>query len=73
MLESRNALVTGGATGMGRAIAERLAADGASVAIADRDADRGRATADECGVTFLEHDVRLEESWTGVVAGSGIM
>jgi NAD(P)-dependent dehydrogenase (short-subunit alcohol dehydrogenase family) len=67
MLDSRNALVTGGAAGMGRAIAERLVADGAAVVIADRDSEAGRATAEALGVLFLEHDVRLEESWTDVV------
>ena len=35
MAESRVAIVTGGATGIGGAIARRLAADGARVLIAD--------------------------------------
>ena len=35
------AIVTGGASGIGRAIAERLAGDGASVVLADIDADAG--------------------------------
>lgn len=40
------AIVTGGASGMGRAQALRLAAEGAAVAILDVDAEGGRATAD---------------------------
>jgi 2-hydroxycyclohexanecarboxyl-CoA dehydrogenase len=39
------AIVTGGASGIGLAIAERLAADGCAVAIFDRDADAGAAAA----------------------------
>lgn len=43
----RLALVTGGARGVGRAIAERLARDGVSLLIADIQFDAARKTADE--------------------------
>jgi 3-oxoacyl-[acyl-carrier protein] reductase len=46
-LEGRRAVVTGGAQGIGRAIAERLLRSGASVAIWDRDAEESaRAVAE---------------------------
>ena len=38
MLDGRSAIVTGGATGLGRAFAERLAAEGADVTLCDIDA-----------------------------------
>ena len=44
-LEGRVAVVTGGASGLGKAIAQRLAADGARLIISDIQADLGRATA----------------------------
>jgi 2-dehydro-3-deoxy-L-rhamnonate dehydrogenase (NAD+) len=44
-LKGRHAVVTGGATGLGLAIAERLAASGASVAIWDVDESATRAAA----------------------------
>jgi NAD(P)-dependent dehydrogenase (short-subunit alcohol dehydrogenase family) len=47
VLAGRSALVTGGASGIGRIIALRLAAAGAEVAITSRDTDRLAATLDE--------------------------
>jgi 3-oxoacyl-[acyl-carrier protein] reductase len=63
-LNGRNAVVTGGAQGIGRAIVERFLDSGASVAIWDRDGalagktaaelgGRGNATAMACDVTRL--------------------
>jgi 3-oxoacyl-[acyl-carrier protein] reductase len=48
-LSGRFAVVTGGAQGIGRAIAARLLASGARVAIWDRDVALARATASELG------------------------
>jgi NAD(P)-dependent dehydrogenase (short-subunit alcohol dehydrogenase family) len=48
-LAGRVALVTGGGSGIGRATAQRLAAEGACVVVADRDADSAQAVANEIG------------------------
>ncbi len=48
-LATRIALVTGGGSGIGRATAQRLAAEGACVAVADRDSDAAAATVAELG------------------------
>ena len=46
-LEDRAALVTGAASGIGRATCERIAAEGARVACVDRDGDAAEALAKE--------------------------
>lgn len=48
-LKGRMAVVTGGAQGIGRAVAARLVASGARVALWDRDADLAARTAEELG------------------------
>ena len=50
-------MVTGGAAGIGGAVAARLAAEGADLLIADRDADAGRATAARLGAEFAQVDL----------------
>ncbi|WAC54080.1 bifunctional aldolase/short-chain dehydrogenase [Gordonia sp. SL306] len=50
-LATRIALVTGAASGIGKAIARRLAAEGACVVIADLDVEKAQAAADEIGST----------------------
>jgi NAD(P)-dependent dehydrogenase (short-subunit alcohol dehydrogenase family) len=51
------ALVTGGGSGLGRATAERLAAQGAKVAILDLDGDAARAAAAKIGCIAIQCDV----------------
>ena len=56
-LSGRRALITGGASGIGRACAERLAADGAHVLVVDRDADAADAVAAQVGGTAVAVDL----------------
>lgn len=62
----RTAVVTGGASGIGRAVAQRLVAEGAHVAIVDRDGAGAEAAAHELGnagatTIAIEADISLPE------------
>ena len=56
-LQGRRAMVTGGASGIGRACAVRLAAAGATVLVVDRDAAAAESAADEVGGTAVALDL----------------
>jgi 3-hydroxybutyrate dehydrogenase len=56
-LSGRTALVTGAASGIGRAVAVRLAADGAHVVVLDRDEEGARAVAADVGGQHLVADL----------------
>jgi NAD(P)-dependent dehydrogenase (short-subunit alcohol dehydrogenase family) len=58
----RVAVVTGAASGIGRAIAARLASEGAVVVIADQNADQAHATAHELGGLAIVTDVTVSAS-----------
>ncbi len=56
-LEDKVAIVTGGSSGIGKAIAERYVEEGAEVVIADIDEEEGEEVADEVGCEFTRCDV----------------
>jgi NAD(P)-dependent dehydrogenase (short-subunit alcohol dehydrogenase family) len=57
-LQAMRVLVTGGTSGIGAAIVERLRAEGAAVVCTGRDETRGRAIAGRLGADFVPADVR---------------
>jgi NAD(P)-dependent dehydrogenase (short-subunit alcohol dehydrogenase family) len=56
-LRDKVALITGAASGLGRATAVALAAEGVEVVVADLDEDGGRAVAEQVGGHFVACDV----------------
>jgi 2-hydroxycyclohexanecarboxyl-CoA dehydrogenase len=72
-LEGRKALVTGGASGIGAAIAARLAAEGAEVWVGDIDTDGAEKVAGEVNGHALELDVTDLESARAAVAATGTL
>jgi glucose 1-dehydrogenase len=79
LLEGRKAIITGGSTGIGKATAQRLAGEGASVCInyySDKEADGAKALADEIGrashpaAIALQADVGDEQQVVDMVAAA---
>jgi NAD(P)-dependent dehydrogenase (short-subunit alcohol dehydrogenase family) len=77
---NRVAIVTGGASGIGRAVVERLSRDGYAVAILDIDAERGRQAAAEVGTrggpaqffhTDVTREAQVEESFRSITSTYG--
>lgn len=65
-LLNKVALVTGGASGVGRETVKLFIQEGARVAISDINTEAGQALAAECGpnAIFVQHDVSSEDAWT---------
>lgn len=67
-LSGQVVMVTGGGSGIGAALCARLAGRGASVVVADLDADGAEAVAAETGSTALALDVAQRSAWDTAVA-----
>lgn len=72
-LSGKTALVTGGASGIGKACAQAMAAEGAKVVVTDRDGDGARRVAEALGPphTAMTLDVTDEAAWPAVVGAAG--
>ncbi len=68
-LEGKVAIVTGGAGGIGLAIAQRFVAEGAFVFVTDIDAAMGADAVGPMGdrARFIKHDVSADEAWRAVI------
>jgi rhamnulose-1-phosphate aldolase/alcohol dehydrogenase len=69
-LVGRVAYVTGAGSGIGRAIAERLAAEGACVVVADRDGEAASATAQGIGGPDVALAVQVDVTDAAAIANS---
>ena len=66
-LAGKVAVVTGGASGIGRALCRRFAAEGASVVVADVDAPGAAAVAQEIGGLAVPGDMSVEADVTALI------
>jgi len=71
-LKEKIAMITGGASGIGRATALLMAREGAAVALTDIDEQTGAEAAAEIQAAggrtlFVAHDVSLERSWQSAI------
>ncbi|MBK8294105.1 MAG: SDR family NAD(P)-dependent oxidoreductase [Solirubrobacterales bacterium] len=69
-MKSQNAIVFGGASGLGEASARKLAAAGHNVTVADLNEEKGSIVAQETGGTFVQADVTDEDSVKAAVASA---
>jgi meso-butanediol dehydrogenase/(S,S)-butanediol dehydrogenase/diacetyl reductase len=69
--DGASVVVTGGGSGIGRAIAQRFAADGAAVLVADVDGGRAEEVAGEIGGSAVQADVTVSADVDRIVAAAG--
>jgi 3(or 17)beta-hydroxysteroid dehydrogenase len=71
-VKGKVAIITGAASGMGRADAVLLAQEGARVVLTDLNEKDGQAAADSIGANalFIRQDVTDEDNWKGVIAAT---
>jgi NAD(P)-dependent dehydrogenase (short-subunit alcohol dehydrogenase family) len=67
-LAGKVAVVTGGASGIGKAVVERLASEGATLVVADLNEGDGPKVAADAGGRFVKLDVASADAWDGFIA-----
>lgn len=66
-LDNKVAIVTGGASGLGKATASLFVKEGAIVIITDVNEELGQSTAEEVGAFYIHQDVSDEPRWQAVI------
>ncbi len=67
-LQDKTALITGAAHGIGKAIAQAFATEGASIIVTDIDDNAGQQTAAAIGARYEHLDVSREADWQAIAA-----
>ena len=70
-LDGKSAIITGGASGFGRGIAEKFIAEGARVIVADVNGDAAAKAAKEIGAKAFTLDVSFAKGWAEIEAAHG--
>lgn len=67
-IDGKVAFVSGGASGLGEAMVQRFAEEGAIVYFGDVNDANGARVAEATGATFIKHDVASEDQWKDVMS-----
>jgi 3-oxoacyl-[acyl-carrier protein] reductase len=70
-LKNKLAIVTGAGSGFGAGIAKRFAEEGATVIVADINAQAGERVARDVGGKFVKADVTKSDDWAKLVSAAG--